>query len=131
MPIEALLPKVSYLPDADQEMVARAHEVAELAHRGQARLSGEPYIEHPLAVAGLLADLRLDADTLAAAILHDTVEDTEVTRDDLERDFGAEVAKLVDGVTKLGKIHVRTQEQARPRTSARCSWPWPRTSGSC
>ncbi|MFN2451337.1 MAG: bifunctional (p)ppGpp synthetase/guanosine-3',5'-bis(diphosphate) 3'-pyrophosphohydrolase, partial [Candidatus Dormibacteria bacterium] len=113
MPIEALLAKVSYLPDADQGMVVRAHDVAELAHRGQARLSGEPYIEHPLAVAGLLADLRLDADTLAAAILHDTVEDTEVTREDLERDFNAVVAKLVDGVTKLGKIHVRTREQAQ------------------
>ena len=113
MPLEALLPKLGYLPDADREVVARAHAVAEAAHEGQARLSGEPYIEHPLAVAGILADLHLDVDTLAAALLHDTVEDTDVTLDDVRAEFGAHVSRLVEGVTKLGKIRMRTREQVQ------------------
>jgi GTP pyrophosphokinase len=94
-------------------MLVRAHEVAERAHKGQFRLSGEPYIEHPLSVAGILADLRLDADTLAAALLHDTVEDTDVTLEWLRAEFGDHVARLVNGVTKLGKIHMRSREQVQ------------------
>jgi guanosine-3',5'-bis(diphosphate) 3'-pyrophosphohydrolase len=113
MPVSVLLDKVAYLPDADREAVARAHKVAERAHEGQSRLSGEPYIEHPLAVAGILADLRLDADTLSAALLHDTVEDTDVRIEDIAEQFGPTVAKLVQGVTKLGKIHMQTSEQAQ------------------
>ncbi len=113
MPLNELLPKTSYLSDADREMLVRAHEVAERAHKGQFRLSGEPYIEHPLSVAGILADLRLDADTLAAALLHDTVEDTDVTLDRLRVEFGDHVARLVNGVTKLGKIHMRSREQVQ------------------
>jgi len=89
----------------------RAHDVAAAAHEGQLRLSGEPYIEHPLAVATLLAELGLDADTLAAAVLHDTVEDTDITSDRLREEFGEHVAKLVEGVTKLGKIHLHSREQ--------------------
>jgi GTP pyrophosphokinase len=85
--------------------------VAAEAHNGQFRLTGEPYVEHPLAVAGILADLHMDPDTLAAALLHDTVEDTPVTRDDIRDGFGEPVAKLVEGVTKLGKIHVRSAEE--------------------
>jgi guanosine-3',5'-bis(diphosphate) 3'-pyrophosphohydrolase len=113
MPLSELLPKVSYLPAGDRETIARAHALAERAHEGQSRLSGEPYIEHPLAVAGILADLRLDCDTLAAAILHDTVEDTDVSLDDLREQFGPQVAKLVEGVTKLGKIRMRSKEQVQ------------------
>ncbi|HEY6378103.1 MAG TPA: bifunctional (p)ppGpp synthetase/guanosine-3',5'-bis(diphosphate) 3'-pyrophosphohydrolase [Candidatus Dormibacteraeota bacterium] len=113
MPVSVLLDKVAYLPDADREVLARAHKVAERAHEGQSRLSGEPYIEHPLAVAGILADLRLDADTLSAALLHDTVEDTDVRIEDIAEQFGPTVAKLVQGVTKLGKIHMQTSEQAQ------------------
>jgi guanosine-3',5'-bis(diphosphate) 3'-pyrophosphohydrolase len=113
MPLTELLPKTSYLSDADREMLVRAHEVAERAHKGQFRLSGEPYIEHPLSVAGILADLRLDADTLAAALLHDTVEDTDVTLEWLRAEFGDHVARLVNGVTKLGKIHMRSREQVQ------------------
>ncbi len=113
MPLAELLPKAAYLPEADHDVLRRAFERAQNAHQGQFRLSGEPYIEHPVAVAGVLADLRLDVDTLAAAILHDTVEDTEVTLDDLRAEFGPTVAKLVEGVTKLGKIHVRSQAQAQ------------------
>src|SRR5579863_6995948 len=103
--------RVDYLPAEDQSAIQRAFEVAERAHTGQTRLTGEPYIEHPLAVAGILADLRLDPETLMAALLHDTVEDTEVTREDVRVLFGDQVAKLVDGVTKLGKIHVRSAEE--------------------
>ncbi|HXA27197.1 MAG TPA: bifunctional (p)ppGpp synthetase/guanosine-3',5'-bis(diphosphate) 3'-pyrophosphohydrolase [Candidatus Angelobacter sp.] len=113
MPLAELLPKAAYLPEADHDVLRRAFERARDAHQGQFRLSGEPYIEHPVAVAGVLAELRLDVDTLAAAILHDTVEDTEITLDDLRAEFGPTVAKLVEGVTKLGKIHVRSQAQAQ------------------
>src|SRR5580704_18051169 len=113
MPLNELLPKTSYLSDGDREVLVRAHEVAERAHKGQFRLSGEPYIEHPLSVAGILADLRLDADTLAAALLHDTVEDTDVTLEWLRAEFGDHVARLVNGVTKLGKIHMRSREQVQ------------------
>jgi guanosine-3',5'-bis(diphosphate) 3'-pyrophosphohydrolase len=113
MPLTELLPKTSYLSDADREVLVHAHEVAERAHKGQFRLSGEPYIEHPLSVAGILADLRLDADTLAAALLHDTVEDTDVTLEWLRAEFGDHVARLVNGVTKLGKIHMRSREQVQ------------------
>src|SRR6202165_419657 len=111
MPIADLLAKAQYLAKDDRDVLGRAFEVAEEAHTGQFRLTGEPYVEHPLAVAGILADLRLDVDTLAAAVLHDTVEDTHVTRDNIREGFGDQVAKLVDGVTKLGKIHVRTAEE--------------------
>src|ERR1700719_4831449 len=103
--------RVEYLPAEDRSSIRRAFEVADRAHSGQARLTGEPYIEHPLAVAGILADLRLDPETVMAALLHDTVEDTEVTREEVRRLFGEQVAKLVDGVTKLGKIHVRSAEE--------------------
>jgi guanosine-3',5'-bis(diphosphate) 3'-pyrophosphohydrolase len=113
MSLAELLPKVAYLPEADREAVVRAHKLAERAHDGQSRLSGEPYIEHPLAVAGILADLGLDRDTIVAALLHDTVEDTGVSREELETQFGPIVARLVEGVTKLGKIHMRTREQVQ------------------
>jgi guanosine-3',5'-bis(diphosphate) 3'-pyrophosphohydrolase len=113
MAIDELLSKTSYLREEERDTLRRAYALAERAHEGQSRLSGEPYVSHPVAVAGILADLRLDSDTLVAALLHDTVEDTDVTRDQITEQFGAHVAKLVDGVTKLGKIHVHTREQAQ------------------
>ncbi|HEY7925943.1 MAG TPA: bifunctional (p)ppGpp synthetase/guanosine-3',5'-bis(diphosphate) 3'-pyrophosphohydrolase [Candidatus Dormibacteraeota bacterium] len=113
MAIDELLSRTAYLRDEEREVLCRAYALAEHAHEGQSRLSGEPYVTHPLAVAAILADLGLDADTLVAALLHDTVEDTDVTREQLRDEFGAHVAKLVDGVTKLGKIHVHTREQAQ------------------
>lgn len=94
-------------------MLRDAYAVAKAAHEGQQRLSGEPYIEHPVEVASILADLRLDADTLAAAILHDTVEDTEVTAEEIRERFGESVEKLVAGVTKLGKIKMRSAQQVQ------------------
>jgi GTP pyrophosphokinase len=105
--------RTGYLSESDRAMLRRAYDLAARAHEGQFRLSGEPYVEHPLAAAILLSDLRLDAETLAAALLHDTVEDTEVTLPQLREAFGEPVAKLVEGVTKLGKIHVHTREQAQ------------------
>ncbi|MDQ1636332.1 MAG: diphosphokinase / guanosine-3,5-bis(diphosphate) 3-diphosphatase, partial [Frankiaceae bacterium] len=91
-------------PKADIGPVLKAYEIAERAHEGQMRRSGDPYITHPLAVAGILADLGMDVPTLAAALLHDTVEDTTVDIAGIERDFGELVAIIVDGVTKLDKI---------------------------
>src|SRR6266571_3903488 len=96
-----LLTRVSYLPPKDIEVLSRAYDAAASAHHDQNRLSGEKFIEHPLSVAAILADLQLDRDTLAAAILHDTVEDTHLTISDLEQSFGPTVGKLVAGVTKL------------------------------
>ncbi len=91
-------------PKADIALIERAYQVAERAHEGQTRKSGEPYITHPLAVAQILADLGIGAKTIAAALLHDTVEDTGYSLDELRRDFGDEIAMLVDGVTKLDKL---------------------------
>ncbi len=90
--------------EADRALIRRAFDLASRAHADQKRASGEPYIQHCLATAQMLAELRLDTATLAAALLHDTLEDTPVTLAELERDFGSEIAKLVDGVTKLGQI---------------------------
>ena len=88
----------------DRELIERAYELAEVAHSGQKRASGEPYIQHSLTVAQILADLRLDSATIAAGLLHDVVEDSIVTVEDLRQDFGDEVTSLVDGVTKLSQI---------------------------
>ncbi|HRA38865.1 MAG TPA: bifunctional (p)ppGpp synthetase/guanosine-3',5'-bis(diphosphate) 3'-pyrophosphohydrolase [Pseudomonadota bacterium] len=97
------------------EVVARVREAYRLgarAHEGQTRKSGEPYITHPVAVAGILADLRLDAEAVIAAILHDTIEDTPVKRADIAGAFGEEVAELVDGVTKLDRVQFRSTQEA-------------------
>jgi GTP pyrophosphokinase len=104
----------SYNPKADTREIARAFAFAEAAHVGQKRKSGEDFITHPVAVTDVLADLRLDTTTLEAALLHDTVEDTQVTMQDIEEGFGADVARIVDGLTKLERLefHSREQEQA-------------------
>jgi guanosine-3',5'-bis(diphosphate) 3'-pyrophosphohydrolase len=99
-------------PKADVALIERAYAAAERAHRGQKRKSGEPYISHPVAVAQILADLGIGSVTLAAALLHDTVEDTDYTLDMLRSDFGDEVAMLVDGVTKLDKLKYGDSAQA-------------------
>ena len=99
-------------PRADVKLIERAYVVAEEKHRGQLRRSGDPYITHPLAVAQILADLGMTPPTLAAALLHDTVEDTEYTIDQVRADFGPEVALLVDGVTKLDKVKYGQAAQA-------------------
>ncbi|HEV8564200.1 MAG TPA: bifunctional (p)ppGpp synthetase/guanosine-3',5'-bis(diphosphate) 3'-pyrophosphohydrolase [Actinomycetota bacterium] len=110
--LDQLLKSVrSYNQKADVKELQRAFAFAETAHEGQVRKSGEPFITHPLSVAMVLADLHLDTTTLVAALLHDTVEDTDVTLEVLEREFGEEVARLVDGLTKLEKIEFRSREQ--------------------
>lgn len=100
----------SYLPQADCEDVTKAYHAAEEAHKEQHRVSGEPYILHPLAVAQILADMKIDTTTITAALLHDVVEDTACTLEDLRREFGREVAFLVGGVTKLSRLNYRTKE---------------------
>jgi guanosine-3',5'-bis(diphosphate) 3'-pyrophosphohydrolase len=99
-------------PKADLTLIERAFDVAAKAHSGQKRRSGDPYITHPVAVAGILAELGMTPPTLAAALLHDTVEDTDYTLDQLRKDFGDEVAMLVDGVTKLDKVTYGDAAQA-------------------
>ena len=100
----------SYLGDDECEQIMKAFTLADKAHEGQFRASGEPYIMHPLAVAEILAHLQIDHITLIAALLHDVVEDTEYTKEDIEKLFGAEVAFLVDGVTKLNQFQYETKE---------------------
>ncbi|HAF61918.1 MAG TPA: (p)ppGpp synthetase, partial [Anaerolineaceae bacterium] len=105
MDIDNLLAKLpDYYTVVDRDLITRAYKFAEKAHQGQKRLSGEPYITHCIAVAEILIDLQVPPEMVAAALLHDTVEDTEVTLDDLENKFSPEIAKLVDGVTKLTNL---------------------------
>ncbi|MFC5524569.1 RelA/SpoT family protein [Rhodanobacter ginsengisoli] len=108
----ALKERIAYLSDAQVERVLRAFEIGAKAHAGQERKSGEPYITHPVAVAGILAELGLDAETIIAAILHDTLEDTELSREALAAEFGEVVAELVDGVTKLDKMRFGSRQEA-------------------
>ena len=103
----------AYLPPEEVERVQSAYDFAFQAHEGQRRRSGEPYITHPVAVADLLADLRLDAQTMIAAILHDVMEDTHTVKDEISSRFGAEVADLVDGVSKLDQIQFKSRAEAQ------------------
>jgi GTP diphosphokinase / guanosine-3',5'-bis(diphosphate) 3'-diphosphatase len=101
----------SYNPNAEADFVRRAYEFSAKAHAGQMRQSGEPYLQHPLAVAGLLTALRSDVTAVVAGLLHDTLEDTLATPGELEQLFGKDVVRLVDGVTKIGKIQFRNYEE--------------------
>ncbi len=103
-------------PGDDTSLMVRAAETATVAHTGQLRRSGEPYITHPIAVAGIVADLGLDAQTVAAALLHDAVEDTGVTNEIIDRDFGPAVALIVDGVTKLDRLQFDSKEAQQAAT---------------
>src|SRR5512137_342036 len=89
---------------ADRELIQRAYRVAERAHAGQKRVSGEPYVNHLLAVASILVEFSMPAEVVAAGLLHDTIEDTSITADDLRQDFSDEVVSLVQGVTKLTQL---------------------------
>ncbi|MBS0154175.1 MAG: bifunctional (p)ppGpp synthetase/guanosine-3',5'-bis(diphosphate) 3'-pyrophosphohydrolase [Nitrospira sp.] len=110
--IDQLLERVqSYQPDADLEMVRKAYEFSAKAHEGQVRRSGEPYVKHPIAVAGVLTSLKTDVTAIVAGLLHDTLEDTVATAGELEREFGKDVVHLVDGVTKIGKITFKSSEE--------------------
>ena len=98
---------VTYQPNADIDLIKKAYELANSAHAGQKRASGEEYIIHPLCVAKILTELQIDAVTITAALLHDVVEDTTYSLDQMSEMFGEEVAMLIDGVTKLGKIQIQ------------------------
>jgi len=109
-----ILDKVSaYNPNADHDLIRKAYVYCAKVHQGQTRLSGEPYIIHPMEVAGLLADLKLDVPSIITGFLHDTIEDTLATSEDLTRMFSSEVATLVDGVTKISKIDFKTKEESQ------------------
>ncbi|HYJ29662.1 MAG TPA: bifunctional (p)ppGpp synthetase/guanosine-3',5'-bis(diphosphate) 3'-pyrophosphohydrolase [Allosphingosinicella sp.] len=101
----------SYDPDADEALINRAYVFSMKAHGSQTRASGDPYYSHPIEVAGILTDLHLDDETIVTAILHDTIEDTLATPEEIERRFGANVARLVDGVTKLSRIEAQSESQ--------------------
>ena len=112
--IENILDAVkSYSPKADLDLIRRAYELARKAHAGQTRVSGEAYIIHPLHVAQILTQLHLDDATISAALLHDVVEDTIYTNDQMKEMFGDEVAMLIDGVTKLGRLQYKSKEEAQ------------------
>lgn len=110
--LEQLLDRLQdYQPDADLGVVRKAYEFSARAHEGQVRRSGEPYVKHPVAVAGVLASLKTDVTAVVAGLLHDTLEDTVATAAELQREFGKEVVHLVDGVTKIGKITFKSSEE--------------------
>ncbi len=114
MTISELIERVRrYDPALDAGWLTRVYELADAAHEGQRRASGESYIEHPLAVAGILAELEMDHQTIAAALLHDVVEDTSITSEQVSEQFGEEVARLVEGVTKLTRIPYQSKEDAQ------------------
>ncbi|HEY1977391.1 MAG TPA: bifunctional (p)ppGpp synthetase/guanosine-3',5'-bis(diphosphate) 3'-pyrophosphohydrolase [Candidatus Baltobacteraceae bacterium] len=114
MTIQELITRVQlYDPSVDGGWLVRVYEVADAAHEGQRRASGESYIEHPLAVAGILAELEMDRHTIAAALLHDVVEDTSITSEQVTGEFGDEIAHLVEGVTKLTRIPYQSKEDAQ------------------
>jgi guanosine-3',5'-bis(diphosphate) 3'-pyrophosphohydrolase len=102
-----------YLPPEQVERIREAAEFGAQAHRGQKRLSGEAYIAHPVAAAAILAELHLDADTIVGAILHDVIEDTPITKEELAQRFGHDVAEIVDGVTKLDQIRFKNRQEAQ------------------
>jgi GTP pyrophosphokinase len=110
--LDQLLDRIrSYHADVDLSLVRKAYEFSAKAHEGQLRRSGEPYLQHPIAVAGVLTSLKTDVTAIVAALLHDTLEDTVATPDELEKEFGKDVVLLVDGVTKIGKITFRSYEE--------------------
>jgi GTP diphosphokinase / guanosine-3',5'-bis(diphosphate) 3'-diphosphatase len=110
--IKDLTEKVlAYHPTADVEMIRRAYDFSARVHEGQKRLSGEPFLVHPIAVAGIIADLKLDVPSIVGGLLHDTVEDTLTTLDEVRSVFGQEVASLVDGVTKLSQVNFTSREE--------------------
>src|SRR6185503_11196801 len=109
----ALLDKLAYLGKPELKLIREAYKFADEAHLGQFRASGEPYITHPIAVAGLVADWKLDAQAIQAALMHDAMEDCGITKTELIERFGATTAELVDGLTKLDKLNFSTREEGQ------------------
>ncbi|RMG83956.1 MAG: bifunctional (p)ppGpp synthetase/guanosine-3',5'-bis(diphosphate) 3'-pyrophosphohydrolase, partial [Chloroflexi bacterium] len=115
--LQSLLEHFPNIAPNDRDLIERAYFRAEQAHAGQKRKSGEPYFTHCVAVANILADMKLDAEAIAAALLHDVIEDTGITREDLSAEFGDVVAALVDGVTKLTKLPIQVAQTNSRRSS--------------
>ncbi|MGL5651486.1 MAG: RelA/SpoT family protein [Paraclostridium sp.] len=112
--LQELIEKIKrYAPNGDLDLIEKAYYYGKKAHEGQLRKSGEPYFIHPIAVANILCDMELDMQTISAGLLHDVVEDTEFTYEDIKKDFGEEIADLVDGVTKLGQIKYKSKEETQ------------------
>ncbi len=111
--LKSLLSRLSYLPPSQLDIVVDAYEFGAQAHEGQRRYSGEPYITHPVAVAGILADLHLDYQSIAAALMHDVIEDTPMAKEQIEARFGAEIAGIVDGVSKLDRLSFDSRTEAQ------------------
>jgi len=110
--LENLLLRIEqYNPNADMQLIIKAYNFAEAAHEGQVRNSGEKYFVHPFQVALLLADLNMDTATIIAGLLHDVIEDTNISYDKVREEFGEEIADLVDGVTKLKKLQYKTKQE--------------------
>src|SRR5258706_7637050 len=101
----------AYDPDADEGLLNRAYVYSVVKHGTQKRASGDPYFSHPIEVAGLMCDLKLDEETVVTALLHDTIEDTLATIEEVEEHFGPDIARLVDGVTNLSKIEMLTESE--------------------
>jgi (p)ppGpp synthase/HD superfamily hydrolase len=118
-------------PTDAEALLVSAFDFGFQLHEGQFRASGDPYIVHPVAVADLLRDIGASAPVIAAGFLHDVVEDTDVTPDQIELHFGSEVRELVEGVTKLGGIHFNDRTEAQAENLRGCSWRWPATSVWC
>src|SRR5689334_20538951 len=100
----------AYDPSVDESLINRAYVYATAKHGSQKRHSGDPYFAHPIQVAGILTEYKLDAATIVAGLLHDTIEDTEATREEIEKLFGPGIADLVEGVTKLSKLEIQSEE---------------------
>src|SRR5436853_3134790 len=106
-------------PGDDLDIIKKAYEYAQSHHTGQTRASGEPYLVHPLEVAQVLAEMKLDSGAIAAGLLHDAIEDTEATREDIKKEFGEQIANIVEGVTKIDKIDVATSKEERQAENVR------------
>src|SRR5438552_5129190 len=106
-------------PTDDLEIIRKAYDNSLKHHTGQTRASGQPYLVHPLEVAQVLAEMKLDSGAIAAGLLHDAIEDTEATREDIKREFGEQVANIVEGVTKIDKIDVATSKEERQAENVR------------
>ena len=112
---------LAYQPDADEDRLNRAYVYAMVKHGAQKRHSGDPYYAHPVSVAGILTDLRLDENTIIAGLLHDVVEDTDVSLDEIRDNFGPDVAELVDGVTKLTQLEHLSQPAKQAENLITCN----------
>lgn len=111
MSIELLIGVLKFYTEEEKKMIKKAYSYADILHAGTFRQSGEPYIIHPLNVACILAELGADCDTICAALLHDTIEDTEITKEDIKRDFNETISDLVDGVSKISRLNFSTKEE--------------------